>query len=64
MVVVVKCKKCGEDFPSKLVQTDNEKGPKSSHFKVTKKFVYHADNRQVIALMITSGNYRFPRTVL
>jgi hypothetical protein len=26
MVVVVKCKKCGQEFPSKLVQTVNEQG--------------------------------------
>ncbi|HJR84413.1 MAG TPA: hypothetical protein VJ772_03485 [Nitrososphaeraceae archaeon] len=33
MVVVVKCKKCGQEFPSKLVQTVNEEGLKSFTFQ-------------------------------
>jgi hypothetical protein len=33
MVVVVTCKKCGQEFPSKLVQTINEEGLKSFKFQ-------------------------------
>ena len=33
MVVVVKCKKCGQEFPSKLVQTVNEQGLKNFTFE-------------------------------
>ncbi len=33
MVVVVKCKKCGQEFPSKLVQTVNEGGLKNFTFQ-------------------------------
>jgi ribosomal protein L37E len=33
MVVVVKCKKCGQEFPSKLVQSVNEQGLKNFTFQ-------------------------------
>ena len=36
MVVVVKCKKCGQEFPSKLVHTVNEEGMKN--------FTFHNNN--------------------
>ena len=33
MVIVIKCKKCGQEFPSKLVQTVNEEGLKNFTFQ-------------------------------
>jgi len=33
MVVVIKCRKCGQEFPSKLVQAVSEERLRCSHFK-------------------------------
>jgi len=48
MVIVVKCKKCGQEFPSKLVQTANEEGLRNFTFQSNIEISCHAVNRQVI----------------
>ena len=56
MVVVVKCKKCGQEFPSKLVQTVNEQGLKNFTFESNNEYVCHVVSHQVTVQTIIFGN--------
>jgi hypothetical protein len=60
MVVVAKCKKCGQEFPSTLVNVSDEKMFKSHPTLsqvIIPKFALVADKLPTIVDLTTSGSY-------
>ncbi len=58
MVVVVKCKKCGQEFPSTLINVSAEKMFKSDILTSNiPKLALVADKLPIIVGLATSGSY-------
>ena len=55
---MVRCKKCGHEFQSALIQSDSEDVLSNNTLQITVNLVQVADKYQVMTVQIISGNFR------